>query len=151
MQIFRKSPLSASLDEAAATSRAIAEYEKQLVESYEMMDLYRLKGKSRAQISFNDLSLEENLRYIKYDLGNTHEAFKLFKITRDGPLNEQPEIAAALLQKMALSQIKPKQFDDMFGRIEYKQMIRSVKDGLSSLSDKYLVDTVFALGKLHKE
>ena len=52
---------------------------------------------------------------------------------------------------MALSQVKPRQFDGIFGRIEYKQMIRSVKDGLGSLSDKYLVDTVFALGKLHKE
>ena len=87
MQIFRKSPLSASLDEASATSHAITEYEKAIVANHEATDLYRLKGKSKAQISFNDLSLEENLRYIKYDLENSHEAFKLFKITRDGPMS----------------------------------------------------------------
>lgn len=95
--------------------------------------------------------MEENLCYIKYDLMNTHEALKLFKITRDGPLKDQPEIAAAILQKMAQSQLKPKQFEDIFARIEYKHMIRSVKDGLGSLSDKYLVDTMYALGRLHKE
>ena len=91
--------------------------------------------------------MEENLRYIKYDLENSHEAFKLFKITRDGPMSEKPEITAAILQKMALSDIK--NFDDIFARLEYKQMLKSVKAGLDTLSDKYLVDTVYALGKLH--
>ena len=28
-------------------------------------------------------------------------------------------------------------------------MLKSVKAGLDTLSDKYLVDTVYALGKLH--
>ena len=53
-----------------------------------MKDLFKLKGKSRGQISFNDLTLEENLCYIKYDLANTHEAFKVFKILSDGPLKK---------------------------------------------------------------
>ena len=60
------------------------------------MDLYRSKGLSKSKISFNDLTLQENLNYIKYDLKNTHEAFSLFDITKD-KFNSSPDIAASLI------------------------------------------------------
>lgn len=64
-----------------------------------MLDIYRAKGKSRKQVSFNDLSLHENLNYIKYNLKNSDEAFEMFRITKEN--FETPEIAAAIVQKLA--------------------------------------------------
>jgi hypothetical protein len=40
-----------------------------------MMDVYRAKGKSKNKISFADLTLHENLNYIKYTLKDSDEAF----------------------------------------------------------------------------
>lgn len=65
----------------AATN--IQQYETEIVNKYEQMDLYRAVGKNYKQISFNDLTLAQNLNYIKYNLKNSHEAFKLYDITKD--------------------------------------------------------------------
>ena len=65
------------------------------------LDLYRAKGKTKSKISFNDMTLEENLNYIKYTLKDSDEAFKLFEITRDTFGSLTPEIPAALVQKIA--------------------------------------------------
>jgi len=53
----------------------IEKYEKQVIEQYHKLDVYRAKGKEKNKISFNDLSLQENLNYIKFNLKNTEEAF----------------------------------------------------------------------------
>lgn len=42
------------------------------------MDVYRAKDISRNKISFADLTIQENLNYIKYTLKNSEEAFELF-------------------------------------------------------------------------
>ena len=52
----------------------VAGYEKRIVEQYHRLDVYRAKGKDRRRISFNDLTLPENLNYIKYSLKNSEEA-----------------------------------------------------------------------------
>jgi hypothetical protein len=53
----------------------IERYEKQVIDNYHKLDVYRAKGKERSKISFNDLTLQENLNYIKFNLKNTEEAF----------------------------------------------------------------------------
>ena len=58
-------------------------YETELVNEHLSLDLYRSKGKTRNKISFKDLSLQENLNYIKYTLKDSKEAFDLFQVTRD--------------------------------------------------------------------
>lgn len=78
----------------------------------------------------------------------------MFKITQveDAPHFNQPEIASALVQKLAVaSQIDERNFDEkLFARVEYKNMLKSIKQGFDRLDDKYLVDTIYALGRLHK-
>ncbi len=49
----------------------VAMYEKKIVDQYHKLDVYRAKGKERSKISFNDLTLVENLNYIKHNLKNS--------------------------------------------------------------------------------
>lgn len=134
-------------DEARDRAGQIEAYEQEIVDKYNAMDLYRNKGKSWSKISFNDLSLEENLNYIKYNLKSSHEAYKLFLITQD-KFQDQPLIPAQIIQKMAKqSNINKRNFDEkMFRRIEYKAMLKVIKNNLDSLDNKMLVDTIFSLG-----
>lgn len=86
-------------------------YEAAVVDKFNALDLYRTKGKSRSKISFNDLSLEENLNYIKHTLKTSDDAFKLFEITKE-KFKSTPDISCAIVQKLATrSNINPKNFD----------------------------------------
>ena len=49
-------------------ARDIEEYETRIVEKYRDLDIYQKKKKNYKQISFNDLTLNENLNYVKYSL-----------------------------------------------------------------------------------
>ena len=51
---------------------------------------------------------------------------------------------------MAVNNLDKKAFESVFARPEYKSILKAVKSGLGQLSDKYLVDTIVSLGKLHK-
>lgn len=151
VQIFRQSDLSRGYDRARDAAGEIKEYEQKIVDKYNALDIFRLKDKNEKQISFNDLTLEENLNYVKYNLKTSHDAFKLFQITQE-KFSEQPALPAAILQKLATrSDIDKRNFDEkLFARIEYKQMLKGIKENLPLLDNKMLVDTVFALGKLHR-
>jgi hypothetical protein len=46
----------------------IESYETEVVKYGNMLDLYKRKDKSKNKISFNDLTLHENLNYVKYTL-----------------------------------------------------------------------------------
>jgi len=74
---------------------AIKDYEHETVQDHLNLDIYRVKGKSRDRISFKDLSLHENLNYIKFTLKDSKEAFNLFEITKDA--FDSAEIPAALI------------------------------------------------------
>jgi mannitol/fructose-specific phosphotransferase system IIA component (Ntr-type) len=97
------------------------------------------------------LTLQENLNYIKFNLKDTHEAFRIFDETKS-TFENRPEIAASMIQKLATkSKITPKNFDEkLFARVEYKGMLRQIKEGLDFLDNKQFIDTIFSLGKLHK-
>lgn len=71
-------------------------YEAAVVDKYNALDLYRSKQKSKSKISFNDLTLEENLNYIKYSLKTSDEAFKLFEITKE-KFKSSPDIACSIV------------------------------------------------------
>ena len=74
--------MSQNIDRAKQAAENIEKYENQLVNDYMSKDLYLTKNKSRTKISFNDLTLDENLNYIKYSLKSSDDAFKLFDITK---------------------------------------------------------------------
>jgi hypothetical protein len=101
LEIYRQSAMSERYEEAKTLSANIEDYEKHIVEKHTQLDLYRAKNKTRGKISFNDLTLQENLNYIKYTLKNTNEAFAHFDITKDKFQDFPPEIPAAIIQKMA--------------------------------------------------
>ena len=46
-------------------------YEKEIVQEYHQLDLYRTKDKNRNKISFSDLTVQECLNYIKYNVQNS--------------------------------------------------------------------------------
>ena len=131
IDIYRTDEISAGYQRAQKLSNAIKDYEVELVQEHLKLDIYRAKGKTRNQISFNDLSLQENLNYIKYTLQDSNEAFNLFKVTKDTFGADAPELPAALIQKMAnktkdLAQ-KTEVRDKIIRRPEYKQMLKVVK------------------------
>ena len=75
----------------------VKDYESNVYTDHLSLDLYRAKGKSKSKISFKDLSLQENLNYIKYTLKDTNEAFDMFNITKYSFKENQSLIPAALL------------------------------------------------------
>lgn len=72
----------------------------QIVQEHLNLDIYRAKGKSRSKISFNDLTLQESLNYIKYTLKDSKEALNMFLITKEH-FGYSADIPAALIQKIA--------------------------------------------------
>jgi hypothetical protein len=92
----RSNPLSQSYDGEKQLAAEVAQYEKHIVEQYHQLDLYRTKGKPKAKISFTDMTLTENLNYVKYNLKTSEEAFDLFKITSTR-FSSNPEIAASIV------------------------------------------------------
>lgn len=112
-------------------------YEKKIVDQYHKLDLYRSKGKTKNKISFNDLTLQENLNYIKFNLQNSDEAFKLFEITKT-KFENNPEIAASIVQKLAnRSNITSSNVTEkLIAKNEYKAMLKAIQKGLSLLDNK---------------
>jgi hypothetical protein len=151
VEIFRDSVVARNYDRAGELATAVADYEVAVIEKHHGKDLYRSKGKSRGQISFNDLTLEENLMYIKHDLADVQEAFHIFDITK-GNYSGAPDLPASLIQKIAT---KTKKLDQSAVKIidtnEYKAMLKSIQKNMGELSQRQFIDTVFALGKMHKK
>lgn len=86
------------MNERRNLAAAVADYEQVVVQDHLALDLYRSKGKSYTQISFNDLTVHEQLNYVKYNLKNTKEALLMFDIVTH---DEQASVACALVQKIA--------------------------------------------------
>ena len=102
IDVFRsEDEVSRSYQEASNLSSAIKDYESDVLSDHLNLDIYRAVGKSKANISFKDLPLEQNLNYIKYSLKDTSEAFDMFKITNGHYGEYTAEIPAALIQKIA--------------------------------------------------
>ena len=80
VEIYRDSELDRNLNERLNLASAVADYEQEVVQDHLALDLYRSKGKKYAQISFNDLSVMEQLNYVKYNLKDTKEALQMFDI-----------------------------------------------------------------------
>jgi hypothetical protein len=129
----------------------VAQYEQKIIDEYHKLDVYRAKGKERSKISFNDLTVQENLNYIKYNLKNSEEAFKMFEITQR-KYQQNPEIPASIVQKLGTrSNLKPKDVEKkLIPRYEYKNMLKVIQKNLEYLDNKQVVDTLYSVGRLHK-
>ena len=155
IDIYKTDEIAANYQRAQKLSNAVKDYESELVQEHLSLDLYRAKGKTKNKISFNDMTLEENLNYIKYTLKDSDEAFKLFEITRDTFGSLTPEIPAALVQKIATKtkdiDRKGEVRDKIVRRPQYKQMLRQIKEKVGELDNRQLVDTLYSVGKLHQK
>ena len=77
--------------------REILEYQKSLVEQYRDMDIHRrMEGGKKAEL--NELTLTENLNYMKYNARHARQAFRIFKL--GGEISEAPEFASAIIQRI---------------------------------------------------
>ena len=128
IDIYRTDEISAAYQRAQKLTNAVKDYETELVQEHQMLDIYRAKGKTYNKISFNDLTVQENLNYIKYTLKNSNEAFDLFNVTKEKFGEFTAEIPAALIQKMAhrTKQLDRKTTtrDKIIRRPEYKQILK---------------------------
>ena len=77
----------------------------------------------------------------------------MFKITKDTFGEDNADIAAALVQKIANTTQKlssKKIWLKIVDRPDYKHILQKVKKGLSNLTNRHFVDTFFSIGKMHK-
>ena len=69
IDVFRdEDEVSKSYQTASKLSSDIKEYENDVLADHQSLDIYRAVGKSQDRISFNDLTLQQNLNYIKYTM-----------------------------------------------------------------------------------
>jgi hypothetical protein len=89
--------------------------------------MYLTKGKSMKAISFNDLTLEENLTYVKHNIKDVTEAFHLFEITKAKFEGRGPDLPASLIQKIATkTKDLKKSLGSIVNRNEYKAMLKII-------------------------
>ncbi len=76
----------------------------------------------------------------------------MYKLVQD-KYKANPEIAASIVQKLAVrSNLKPSEVNQkLVMRYEYKNMLRSIQQNLDLIDNKMLVDTIYAVGRLHRE
>ena len=154
IDVFRSDDqVSKNYEEASKLSSAIKDYEHEVLADHLNLDIYRAIGKDKNKISFKDLTLQQNLNYIKYTMKDTNEAYEFFKITQDNFGEYTADIPAALVQKIAT---RTRNLDNkdtwqkIVDRPEYKMMLKAVKKGMVNLSNRHFVDTLFSIGKMHR-
>ncbi len=152
VDIYRDSRIANHFDRVKELAAEVENYENKIVEQHRYLDINRAKGKNYVQISFNDLTVQENLNYIKFNLKTSNQAFEMFEIIKD-KMENHPEIPASIVQKLALrSNLRSEDINaKLLQRFEYKNILRGISKNIDMLDNKNLVDTVFAIGKLHRK
>ncbi|CAI2375125.1 unnamed protein product [Moneuplotes crassus] len=131
-------------------AREIEEYKTSLVEQYRELDIHR-KVKKGKKAELKELTLHENLNYMKHNARHVRQAFRIFKLGES--ISEMPEFASAIIHRISKSEdviVNKEQRDLMVVQAEYKTMLKLINRKASSLDDKNLVDNIYALGKIHK-
>jgi hypothetical protein len=132
--------------------QSIREYEHNLFDQYEKRDVYL---GNRGTILFSEFTVEQNLNYVKYNVFHPDELFGHFAQIKmyegDMSVEDVARISASLIQKLALSFKVREQKKRVFiiAKYQYKQMLRIVKDNLNVFGNKEIVDTLFAVFRLH--
>jgi hypothetical protein len=122
----------------------INQFENTVYEEFKKLDLYNKYNKGIVQ--FKDLTVGENLNYIKFNISCGRDLFKMFKEVKE----LSPVISCALVQKISIGYKEEKDIFDLFIKPEYKQILTIVKNGIADIDNKNLVDTLWAIGKIHK-
>jgi len=130
--------------------REVDEYEKSITLQHRNLDIHRRKDK-RQKAEFKHLTLHENLNYVKHNVRNVRQSMRIFKTTNG--LFSTPELPAGIIQRISqspdiLTNVKKREL--MIVQPEYKAMLKQVNSKAALLDDKNLVDTLYALAKIHK-
>jgi hypothetical protein len=134
----------------------IEQYELEIYNEFKNQDLYNKYKKGI--VIFGELSLEENLNYIKFNIRNSNELFNLYEeimhkdFTKYKKENKeiQPIILSAILQKIAVGAKNLEQIPDLLSNTTYKELLVNIKKNIKNLTDRNLVDNLWSLGKLHR-
>ena len=137
----------------------IQQYELDVYNEYKNSDLYQKYNKGI--VKFGDLSLQENLNYIKFNIINSKEIFKLFNEVKhkdfiENPLmkitnlNNRPVIYSSLLQKLATGYKEDTDRERIFSLMEYKDLLKSIKENLPTMKNRTVVDNFWSIAKIHK-
>lgn len=119
-------------------------YELEVYNEFKKLDLYDKYNKGI--IEFKDLSVEENLNYVKFNLKNTNELFKMYTEVRE----LSPIITCALVQKISLGYKEEKDKVVLFQKKDYKDMLIKIKKNLKTIDNKNLIDTFWSIGRIHR-
>jgi hypothetical protein len=121
-----------------------------LVQKYRDLDIHR-KADKGSKAELKELTLQENLNYIKYNSRNAEQALRIFKTSES--IAQYPEFSSAIIQRMCQSiaiLTNPETRYMMSVQPEYKAMLKIINKKAAMLDDKNLVDNIYALGKIHK-
>ncbi len=126
----------------------INNYETELYNEFRNMDVYNKYQKGI--VKFSELSLEENLNYIKFNLKNSDDLFKMY-IELSNSQNNNSLIFGSMIQKLSANLKSEKDVNKTLNLYEYKDLLRDFKKNFKIIDNKNFVDTIFAIGKLHKK
>ncbi len=127
----------------------IAGYEDAVVKSMEKKyDIYRVHKGKLGRPKFAELSKEQILNYLKFDVYSLEDAFGLYRETSKLP--DMPTIAASVVQKFAMC-IPRTDMAKLAALPEFWDIFRDVHRCPAKLDNKCLVDTVFAAGLIYGE
>lgn len=94
---------------------------------------------------FTDLTIKDNIQYLKLDIVNGNDALSLWEEGKD--VFTGPEIPAAIIQKFAKAHVtKYSARYEVMKAKGYKGVLRRVKENVQKLNDKSLVDTFYSIG-----
>jgi hypothetical protein len=139
-----KNKIDMYFTEHCELTNKINQFENSIYEEFKKLDLYNKYNKGI--VEFKDLTLEENLNYIKFNINCGRDLFKMFHEVKD----LSPIISCALIQKIAVGYKEERDILELFIKPEYRAMLSIAKKNLTAIDNKNLVDTLWAIGKIHK-
>lgn len=138
-------PSMEMLDQQVLLSEATDRYEKSAREKYRELDLYeRYSGRPE----FRDLSVKEQMNYIKFNVRNSKELFGMLKELDD---SADPVVLNSFLHKIALGVKENKDREKLLNVIMYKKLLLRIKPSIGELPTKALIDSLYSLGRIHGE
>ena len=120
----------------------ITNYENGLVKKYKAKNITSKTPKSRPK--FSQLTENENLNYIKFNLLKPNEGLRIVDEIKD---IDSYRIAPALIQKIGYF-LRSQDAIKVIRRNEYKALLRGVVDRLSQMDNKNIVDSLFSVARL---
>lgn len=123
----------------------INNYETELYNEFRNLDIYNKYQKGI--VKFSELSLAENLNYVKFNLKNSQDLFKMYLELKG---SDNPLVYCSMLQKLSTCLKNEKDVWRTLNLYEYKDLLRDFKKNFKIVDNKNFVDSVWALGKMHR-